>query len=223
MTKEFYTLDKAAARLNVSLRTVHNYLKKGMLTRTYVDGRVMVPTAEVEDLVVDSSFPTMNRENWINMNSRLKRLEERMSMVSALLGLHHDPLRPNKENAAGLHSQAKKANTSSSWDPKEIEMWIGILGRVDEVTLTTIAGATGDIQPWFSYTSLCQSLLDYVEKKYREEKTIERERQLSSLEDCKKHLRSVAVVWMETNRGSLSDIVLKAMIPSRQSGKTSSG
>lgn len=225
MTKELYTLEKAAARLNVSLRTVHNYLKKGLLTRVMRDGHVCLPAAEVEDLLVESTFPTMNRANWIEMNARQKRLEERMATVTAILGLHNEPLRPNKENAVGLHSQANKAVAVGSWDPKEVDMWTDILGKIDEVTLSTIAVAATDIRPWFTYVSLCNELLGFVEAKYHKgEKTLALERQILKLEECRKHLRSVAVVWIETNRGTVSDVILKAMVPtSRQYGKQSSG
>ena len=223
MTQEFYTLETAASRLNVSLRTIHNYLNKGMLSRVIREGRVTIPASDVEDLRSETSFPVMNKANWIDMNARLRRLEERMAAMTAIMGLHNEPLRPNKENALGLHVQAKKAATAGKWEEKEVDMWTDILGKIDEVTLTTIATASTDLQPWSTYFSLCQSLLDYCEAQYKKEKTLALERQIMKLEDCRKHLRSVAVVWIETNRGNMSDVVLRAMIPNRQYGKSSSG
>lgn len=221
MTQEFYTLEKTAARLNVSLRTVHNYLNKGLLTRVVKEEGVRIPATEVEDMVVETSFPTMNKANWIDLNARLRRAEERLATVTTILGIHNEPLRPNKENAVGLHIQAKKALTADSWEPKEVDMWTDIIGKIDEVTLTAIAVASTDVQPWYTYIGLCQALLSFAEKKYKEEKTIARERQVLKLEECKKYLRSVATVWIETNRGSISDVILKAMIPTRQNGKRS--
>lgn len=223
MISESYTFKEAATRLKVSVRTIHNYVRRGLLEKTVKDGKAAVKASGVEDLVVEYSFPTMTRSSWIEVCSRLRRLEERMSVVTTMLGMRNDPLRPNEDNARGLHSQAKKACMSSSWEDKEIDVWCDVLGRIDEVSLTSIAKSTGDIQPWFVYLDLCRLLSEFCAAKYKSSPTLANESRAEKLEHCHKSLRSSAVLWMETNRGSLPDIILKAIAPvSRGRGKPSS-
>ena len=223
MTPESYTFKQAATRLKVSVRTIHNYVRKGLLEKTVYEGKASVKASGVEDLVIETAFPSMTRSNWIEMCSRLRRLEERMSIVTTLLGFRSDPLRPNESDSQALHSQAKKACTAPNWDDKEVDLWCDILGRVDEVTLTSIAKATGDIQPWFVYLDLCRMLSESVQAKYKEKPTVAQEGRLEKLEHCHKSLRASAVLWMETNRGSLPEVIIKAMVPtSRGRGRQSS-
>lgn len=223
MVEESYTFKEAATRLKVSVRTIHNYVRKGLLEKTVKDGKASVKASGVEDLVVETAFPSMTRSNWIEVCSRLRRLEERMSVVTSMLGMRNDPLRPNEENALGLHSQAKKACMSTSWEDKELDMWCDVLGRIDEVSLTSIAKATGDIQPWFVYLDLCRMLSGYVESKYKASPTLANEGRIEKLEHIHKSLRASSVLWMETNRGSLPEVIVRAMVPvSRGRGKQSS-
>lgn len=210
MGSTVYTFEQAASRLKRSKRSVHNYVKKGLIRREFHDGMAGVSAADVEDLVRQEAFPAMNRENWIELVSRVRRLEERYAVMSEIMGLRYNPLRPNKENSEELYRAARRALTESFWESKEVDMWTGLFGRIDETTLQMMSSHVPDSQPWMPFFELCRRMQDHVGGEYASKETVEIEKRYLKLEECRKHLRAIAVVWSESGRGLTSSAILKA-------------
>lgn len=226
MGSAFYTYEQAATRLNRSKRTIYLLIKKGMLRKESCNGVLGVSAVDVEDLATQTELPAMNKSNWDDLQIKVRRMEERMAVLTEILGFKSEPIRPSINNAADLYIAAKKAVEAGSWVEEEVMTWAGIFKRIDEATLKVIAEAVSDTTPWIPFFELCALMQGKAETEYSRLKNIQTERVFLVLEDCKKHLRSVAVVWADLGLGNAASVVLKSTasqkenLMSRIMGKT---
>jgi excisionase family DNA binding protein len=50
--KEYYTRDEVANLLNIDLSTLHNWVKKGKITKFSIGGRVYFKRSEIENAII---------------------------------------------------------------------------------------------------------------------------------------------------------------------------
>jgi hypothetical protein len=218
MGSGFLTFDQAATRLKTSKRSIHNYVKRGWIRKEVLEGKVGVSAVDVDQLVEDRKVNALplNRQTFLDLHMKVQRLQERMAVHDSRAGIDGNPLRPNEANARALHSSAKAALSDGSWSDAEVIAWIDLLNRLDEVDLKMIASSCGELQPWTPFFNLCLEMEQMAERRFFERTTLEGEKLLVSVRACKRHLRSLAVVWVEMGHSSASDIVIKASSTDRE-------
>jgi hypothetical protein len=223
--KTICTIDEAAAKLKKSKRTVHNYARRGLLRKSLEDGISGVLKEDVETMILDASYPAMNRENWVRMNAEFKRMKEQMLVLTLAAGFNIRPIR-DAGFAGGIFAAAKKALTSSPWKDAEIDLWLNQFKSIDETALKLVMQTSPTANPWVPFFELCRSMLDQVGDEFSRHPTLDMERRFHLLEDARKHLRAIAVVWTESGMGNANNDILRMTetdqeaVLNRLSGKT---
>lgn len=215
MGRAFYRFSEAAARLGCSKRSIHNYTKKGFLRKFVVDdGSVVIDRGDVDQLAADrgTDFPAMNRTTFLELQRRLKKLEDEMVTVKHILQIRDDQLRISPHIAEGFFKAALDSFQSTGrWEQKEVEMWAEHFERMDEVTMETIAKATLRQDCWVPFFRLCIALQEYAASKYVEKPDIVWQALHKKLDEGRKKLRAVAILWMEMGKGTLPETFIRAL------------
>ena len=200
MGSDFVTYEWAAARLQKSKRTVHNYCNDGFLTRCRENGAAVLRRDEVEALrlELEGNSRTITRKTVIVLEQRVKRLEDEMNAVKHILEIRDSPLRPSNEEAAMLLHEAFEALVRKEWTFQEVQLWATQFDRMDEVTFEVVASAAPDtLKPWETFYRLCLALMKSVEGA----SGIETAALWHRLDEGRKKLRASVLVWVELNRG----------------------
>lgn len=213
MGSVFYTFDEAARRLGRSKRTIHNYIKQGFLNRVVDNGAILLRREDVEQLAVDlgSDAPALNRKTVYELQSRIRKLEQDMSVVRMALQIRDNPLRPSDEEASGFYKAAVMALKAGNWSRKEVELWVDYLHRIDEVTLDTFLKSTGILQPWKVFYDLCIHMMEAVSNEETYRTDLEWQVLHKKLDEVRKRMRDSIILWMEMGRGTLPDSALKSV------------
>jgi hypothetical protein len=212
----FLSIEEAATRLGRHKRSIHNYITKGFLNRIYRDGRVLIPSEDVEQLAVElgTDFPALNRKTLFEMQSRLRKLETQMAMVQATWGAQEKPLRPNPNEAVGLMKAATDYMTVKKWRFEELNQWATLFNQIDEDVLAIVASACMTTKPWENFHQLAGRMLDYIDKSKPE--TLEMQALRAKMESGKKRVREAALFWLESGRGTVPVQVFKALDTPRE-------
>jgi DNA-binding transcriptional MerR regulator len=211
MGRTFVTFEEAATRLGCSKRSIHSYVKKGLIRKKSENGAVVLYWEDVEQLAVDKGVdaPAMNRKNFITMMSRLQKLEQDMTVVRRMMEIRDDPLRPVVGMAAGLYQAASSSLASKTWQPEEVNLWASQFERFDEVTLDAIRDATQDPNCWQVFYKLCLAQMDFAWAQYSASPDLNWRTLHLRLDEGRKKLRAVALIWIELGRGQLTPSILK--------------
>jgi excisionase family DNA binding protein len=228
------SFDEAANRLNVTKRSIHNYIKKGFLRRVVRGSTVLVYREEVEQLAEDSGtdLPALSRKTLLDMSHRIRKLEEQMVMVQEIWstwGVVEKPLRPAPEEAAGLFRAATSYLTADKYQLKEIESWAVLFVQIDEKTLMAVAEATKTLKPWEVFYTLVDRMLSFLSKSKELKGSLHLQSVKAKLDVGRRKLREAAMLWIEDGRGSVDPSIFRSLDSpkedlirtlSRQSGKT---
>lgn len=137
MGRDFCTIPEASRRLSRSTRSIHAYVKKGLLRKGMRDGQVVVDREDVERLAEDLQQerpPPTARELW-ELMAKVRRLEMDVTVLRRMLGVEMDPLRASHEQLSSLLAAARAAGGAQAWDPRELQLWSGLFARMDEAFL----------------------------------------------------------------------------------------
>lgn len=206
MGSTFLTIGETANRLNVSKRTVHNYIDKGFLRRLLRDGKVYLSKEEVEQLAVDlgSDFPALTRKNMYDVTRRLRQLEEKMAVMEqvwATWGVQDQPMRPDNETAAKLYDAATGFLTVSRWPLEVIESWTKVFNQMDETFLESISVVAKTPQPWLVFYQLATKMLEFVTQAKETKSSLLLQALQTKLQMGRRKVREEALFWMESGRG----------------------
>lgn len=200
MGRTFVTFEEAASVLKCSKRTVHTYVKKGLLRKDLEAGEVVLRREDVEQLAEQngSQLPALNNRTMLELLSRIKNLEMKVAVFQKMHGIEdRPPLRPSPEEAEKLVSNASWYLLKKEFTSAEVELWISLFMRMDEVTfhLMKKAGVRADF--WKDFFELCLHLMDFVSdpKKCKDSRTWLQ--QHTELNECRKSLRSLILMWVE--------------------------
>ena len=208
MGSAFYSLSETQRRLNKSRASVYSYVQKGFLKKYHEDGKQLFSKEEVDDLAqrqgVDA--PAMTRAAWLEMQGRLRKLEDEMRLVKHILELRDtQPLRPDKASAQAIYAamQTYLANASSITEAKSIDNWAMIFETTDERTLDLISEYVDDKAVWMVVYRTCMNLSEYCQAQNAASPSILWQTLAQRLEQCRQRLRLVAIAWLKLGRGSL--------------------
>lgn len=197
MGRDFCTVEEAAALLKRSVRSVHAYVRKGMLRKTSEDGRSVLLRSDVErlsDTLSNSKPPPTASELW-DLVAKVRRMEMDLTVLKRMLGVDLDPLRPEPSQCLALYGAAKAARLSSPWKPQEVRLWAGLFPRIDEVVLGEVARASGSREPWEPFFSLCLDQIRFCASRPDYDHSLEWQELHRLLMSAKERMRSAIVGW----------------------------
>lgn len=218
MGSGFYTLEEAMQRLTRGKRSVFDYAKKGFIKRKMEAGRPVFDRESVDLLAVDlgTDSPALTRRAFLQMETRLKKIEDEMRMVKHVLEIRDvQPLRPNQTTCEGIilacRTYLVTQNKEEHWTPDLAAQWAGIFESMDEGTFDAFAKSSNDPQAWVPFFRFCAELADFCWDQDRKTPSLAWQALGTRLETARKHLRSVAVTWLEMGKGLIPANLLLAL------------
>src|SRR3972149_1720817 len=120
MGKHGMTIEEAATFLGVTGRTVNNYLSRGLLSyrRVAGDRRRYLDAAELGELKSAEGTglrAPITRAEFLEMRSRLRKLESHMETVLRVLDARAEPLGLDPARAAELHDACAARLAGGGW------------------------------------------------------------------------------------------------------------
>lgn len=212
MGRTFVTFEEAAVLMKCTKRTVHNYVKRGRLRREIDDGVVVLRREDVEQLMDEegSELPALNNRVLLELLSRVKTLEMQVSVFRKMNSIEElSPLRPNEDEALKILGNVRLYLQKTKLVHQEITLWVSLFRRMDEVTFELFrkAGAPEDF--WQDIFNLCVRLIEFVsDPKKCQDSRVWLEYHLE-LNECRKNLRSIVLMWVEMGRGKATPTLRK--------------
>lgn len=204
MGREFYSIDEAANLLGRSKRSIHYYIKQGLLTKKMKDGKVCIPANDVEQLAIDigANSAPINRRTLIELQYKIRKLEEAVSVFKRILDVRSMPLIPSNEEAVSLFGASIVELTERNFSEESVQRWSHIYPRLDELSLSTICKAVGRNDAWEPIFRLCMSHLEWVSKQKDFKSNLKWQTLYENLQEGRKALKSTIVVWIELAKES---------------------
>lgn len=205
MGSSFYTFKEASSRLNRSKRTLHNYIKRGFLRRELFNGDVVLNREDVDQMAEDCGIdvPAMTRKSFIELQNRVKKLEEKMTTVQHILEIRDDRIHPNPEQANAFYKAAVESTTRKGhWTVKEVEMWAAQFERMDEVFIEAVCKSTLNTNAWAPFFSLCTEMASFAFEQHEKKPDILWQALHKKLSTGRSTFRAAIVLWVEMGRGS---------------------
>lgn len=211
MGSAFLSFDEAANRLGRSKRSVHNYVKRGFIKRTFQDGVVVLRREDVEQLAIElgADLPAMNRQTFFKMQARLERVENEMRAVKHILEIRDEPLRPSADEVRGVYGAARAALGVGKWSTEEVGSWANLFDRMDEGFLEILIKATQEQKAWVPIFELCLSMQKEAAKHFQS--SLEWQARYKHLDEGRKKLRATIIVWTEMGRGTSPESLLTVL------------
>jgi hypothetical protein len=205
------TITEVATRLGRHRRSIHNYLEKGFLRRVERNGKVLVPSEDVEQLAVElgTDFPALTRRTLFEMQAKIRKLEEGQRVFEKMWGIQEKPLRPSPNEAAGLLKATTDYLSNTSWRFEELNSWALLFNRVDEETLDALAEHGMTTKPWEPLYDLSLRMLAFIDKTKAE--TLELQALRATMESGRKKIREATLFWIERGRGTVPQQVFKLL------------
>lgn len=193
----------AANRLNITTRTVRNYVKSGLL-KQYIEGnKAVYDRDEVEQMAIDkgSDAPALTRKTVFELTARIQKLEQDMEVMRRALEIQNAPLRPVGAEAVQLYQAACGSLGVGKWHPDEIQMWTTVFDRLDDVALRMIAEAAVLDKPWEVFFQLCIAQMNYLALVKDFKTNLGLQLLHKRLDEGRKKLRASVLIWIELHRG----------------------
>lgn len=212
MGRTFVTFEEASKLLKCSKRTVHTYVKKGLLRRELNDREVVLLREDVEQLAEDGGvrLPPINNRTLLELLSRLSTLEMQMSVFKKMYGIElAPPLRPDPLEAEKLVENAKFYLQKKEFTSQEVELWASMFRRMDEVTFQNIEKALERKDFWKTFFELCLHLMDYASDPKRNKQSRIWLAHHLELNESRKGLRNLILMWVELKHERFNQDVRK--------------
>jgi len=203
MGSDFVSISTAAKMLKRSKRTVVTYLKNGMLRREREGRSTVIPKSDVEALrtEIGVDLPAMNRKTFYQLAARVQRLEMGLAVLKRATGIGAVPLRPSREEAAGLIAAAERAMTANTWSVDEMNMWADMYEKMDEVFFDIVGSFVSATDAWRPFYELCMAQIRSVEGMAGFSTSLSLQQLHDRLRISMKEIRSVIVAWVELGGG----------------------
>lgn len=213
MGSTFLTIDEAARRLGRHRRSIANYIDKGFLRKVPRGRKVVIPAEDVEQLAVElgTDFPAMTRKSFFDMQNRLKKLEEKMSLVEQVWGIQEKPFRPNQKEAVGLHTAVTQYLQAKAYHAGELEAWAMTFNRIDEKTLASIAEACLTSKPWEPIFELVTRMVEFVDAQKDLKTSLTLQAVRAKLDAGRRKVREAALFWIESGKGTVPQQIFRVL------------
>lgn len=212
MPRIWLTLEEAGQQLDVTERTVREWIKAGFLSSSRRAGsrKTWLKAEEVEqfrqDRETSRNGAVITREEFLRLKTKLRRLESEMQVVLRILDAKDDPLRMTPEYARELFEVCLAQKKVGAWSLTEITPWLEVFLRIDESDFEVMAGAVAISKPWKPFLQLCTSMTAFVVNRPEYETSLELQGLHRQLVEGRRRLRVAALIYSEMFSGLDADI-----------------
>lgn len=212
------TKAETAALLEVSPRTVENYVRRGLLRKYKEKNRVVFLHSDVEELRrdrVESITPLVDRRTIADLLRRVRKLEHRVQLSLDLHELHEDPF-DDVEDLQLILALFKAAvdTTTDQYDLDMAKKWASTFPRIDENVLDKMQAASRSVSPGPVLLRLCTGLMKWAKNHESFASNLEMQKVHSRLSFCQRHLRSSLLILLEMQQGySIQELFIRMCGP----------
>jgi len=210
---DFVSFDQAAERLGRTKRSIHSYVKRGLLRKSTYKGKSVLFRKDVEAFAasVGTDLPPVNRKALAMIVSRVEHLESDMAMVRRILSANDDPLRFTiDQEAVSVFKSATDAGKAEEWHLDEIEMWCSLIGRFDETTVAFLDDSVSG--PWWTpFYDLMNKLVDFVAEASRKYDSLPLQALLKVCLSARQNLRHLIILRAEITGVDLDQNLLSVL------------
>lgn len=161
------TIERAAAHLGVSHRTVRTYISTEVLTPFQAPGdpRKYLDAASVDELRSEREKKLQTaaelRVEVRELRAGLRRMRSELDAVLHILDLRERPLGLTAETARVLWSCAEAEEKNTSWENQALLEWADTFARIREEDMAAMRDATKTAS-WRPFLDLCARMCAHV-------------------------------------------------------------
>jgi len=167
MGSDLIDVMEAAELLGVSHRSVHHFVRQGLLKPRYPRGRKLnAPELFLRDEVCALVEAREKRFDFrytgtiaMQAHASSRALERRVEFLEQLLGRSFATLSLDEEDIVALYAEAKEGVEVPPIDVTGVMRWAGIFLSMGEEFLELLASATNDIESWKVFLDLSAAML----------------------------------------------------------------
>ena len=192
------TIDEAARYLNVSTRTISNYISQGIITYHKKQGsnRKYIKAEELYELRESKASGDFSVKNFKKLQARVKKLEAQVTVLLKILDTTQIRLGIKEEEAVELFNAAN-TTLEGEFTIEHAEAWLPVLLSIDEFDLEVVQKATKADKPWYPFLSLCISLIVFVTGRREYNTSLDLQLLHKELAESRRRIRLSALLYLE--------------------------
>lgn len=161
-TFAYVSIPKAAEFLEVTVRTVNRYIRRGLLRTEKRKGCRVIPRDDLHTLKEQKTRKDLpyavNKVTIGMLSSQIQMLQKNMDVVLRILDLRHEPLGLDAGQLENLHAMAQY-HMQEQWSPQQEDMWVSTFIRMKLEDIEEMSKMIEDDQPWRPFFQLCRAML----------------------------------------------------------------
>lgn len=192
------TIDEAARYLNVSTRTISNYISQGIITYHKRQGsnRKYIDSSSLHDLKEAKEQDDFSVKRFKELVVKVKRLEAQLEVVLKILDTKQVPLGINEDSGKELFNTAL-ATSDTTLSVDHVEAWLPILMSIDEYDLENIQKGTKSDKPWLPFLELAIGMIVFISGNKDYEINLNMQLLHKELMEARRRLRLSALLYIE--------------------------
>lgn len=202
MSMELLTSEQAAAHLGVSVRTVYNYIRQGLLAKVRDGRRTMLRPLEVEELRIDLDEKNISgqklRSEVVRQRAEIRRMRAELDVVLRILDTRSEPLKLRGGHALGVYQAALSRLQQATWAVGDIAPWVRVFLRISEEDFREMQLASEDPRPWVPFLRLVHRMIGCVVKSPAYSTSMDLQQIHRELAECRRRVRISAMCFMDT-------------------------
>lgn len=203
------TTSEAATHLQVSERSVRNYIAQGLLTVFFNGRKRLLNPTDVEELRLDRTSVKKNAllpaAEIHTLRAKVRKLESQMAVVLRILDAKDEPLGVTGEAASRLYDACVAQTKASEWALDELTPWSEILLRVTEDDLVEMQQAS-ITKPWRPFLQLVSLMMSYVARLPDFRTSLDLQVLHKTFAEAKRRLRVATTLFIEVKVGASEEI-----------------
>ena len=202
MGRDFVTVKQACAMLGLSETSIREYIKRKYL-RPGQDKNDLVAEDVLQLQRLKDGAPPFDKITIAKLQEELRETQLKLQIVMRTLNVGADPLKLPDDRLVLLHGDAKLMSEVGC--PRNMEeMWLDFLPRLEFEDLLRLEALTKDPNPWRPFLYLTEQLVLSGRRALR-----------PGFDTCKRHLRLLAMTWIETRKSLPIEAALPDFLKTR--------
>lgn len=197
------TIEEAASALSVSTRTVQTYVSKSFLTplKKKRSNRVLFDASEVAALREEKQQKkVVRRTEVVELHLRIRRLEERVEVLSTLLDSRLEPLRLQPDDAQAILLKLRVDSARTEWPDTDIQAWIGFFRQADENDIEVLYDVCGNPLIWSVFLQFLNMLSKHTRESPNYASSDRLQDRLRAIHDARTRWRTSAALFDAKHR-----------------------
>ena len=162
-TALYITKEAAAKILERGCRTVELYAKRGILSKVRKGRRVFFfrdEVARLKDHMDEGNGATVSKEEFSQLQLRLRKLEAEMSLVLRMLeARRHIPM--SDSELLALYNKAQQ-EVESEYSLDDLLRWYQVFDNLTDEDLSRVANLAHTSRPWYPFHRLCCDMVTWL-------------------------------------------------------------